>query len=323
MLRRHSFAWSVAGLLLLEASTGSAGAAERYGFESGAQGWEKSADTSSQAVTSVAPSSAWAAAGTNSLRLDCDLRESPAALQKGEAFVDMQNFPPYGSPYPADLDGVTVTLAAFCPPGSAGTNSEAWAHHLLAILVKDTNGYSLYDSGDNIVAGNTTQLLSLVVSTNVPQPYGYKDPLFNPKAIRYVGLKYEMKLEGGPYQGPVYIDAVSFDPVLPPLNIVDERYDFEQDSEGFEASTFVDNRAITSVVRSTAVAAGGAGSLQLNVQMIGSNPSYDDGEASVDMANFCPSARKFRPTSRARRSRSSCSALPARAGTAPRRMRCR
>jgi hypothetical protein len=205
---------------------------ERYGFESDQQGWAKTTDSGSLCVTNTLRTNTWAFGGSYSLELECDLKTSPVAYQKGEAEVDMEHYPPDPRvQYPINLEGRTVSMRVRCPAGAAGTNSQAWAHHRIMMFVKDQEGDAYYDTGHGIPTGANTMDLYLKVSTNTPQPWGWMHPSFDPTEVRFIGLKVEMKTEGGVYNGPLYIDSIAFDALEPEALATNSQHVYDMELE--------------------------------------------------------------------------------------------
>jgi hypothetical protein len=261
-------------------------AQERYGFEPGTQGWQVTTFSGSQAISSVARSPNQKFAGTYSLMLNTDLR-AVSPFSSGEVFVDMLNEPPYAVPIPVDLTGREVSIFVFCPTGSGGP---ANAPNGLQLIVKDSAFKSEYGTWTPIVE-NTWIKVALTPSTTVP-PQGSMEAGFNPAQIRVVGLKIGAAgnaAAGFRYLGPIYMDSVTFSaPAAPAPSIVNEQYSFNTNSHGFVASTYAQGLAVTNVIRATNIQAAGAGSLRMDVNLIGSNPTRNNGEIFVDMLQAPP-----------------------------------
>ncbi|HKQ79855.1 MAG TPA: hypothetical protein VJ810_39545 [Blastocatellia bacterium] len=258
---------------------------ERYGFESGAEGWKPTQNESSSAIQSVSKSPARKYIGNYSLRLELDLRGSHAMLSKGEAFVDMQNYPPYGVPIPIDLTGREISISVWLPAGLRGPDSSP---NGLQVFSKDVNFKSEYGAWENIQE-NTWMQVKLTPSTIIPTG-GTMDPGFDPTRIRIIGLKIgTADASTDSYKGELYIDSVCFStPPAPQPAVLNERYSFEQSDEGFVVSSDPQFQAITSHDRDRAQAANGTASNRLTIRLDGDESSRKAGEVYIDMLKSPP-----------------------------------
>ncbi|MDP2942028.1 MAG: hypothetical protein Q8O36_00725, partial [Candidatus Omnitrophota bacterium] len=251
---------------------------ERYGFETGTQGWVPSTYQYGQAITAVAQSSDRAVVGTYSLKMTTNLIGGSSTNASGEAYVDMRYNPPSGVIAPVDLQAQTVTAYVYCPTGSRGNPS---APNGVQIFVKDQNFNSLYGSWINIVENTWMQLTMTVNNAGA----------FDSTKVIVVGFKIGAGTGStATYSGPLYLDVVSFDIGTPeqpsPTN---QRYDFETGTQGWTYSTYQYGLAVTSVQQSATRAALGTYSLQLNTNLIGGSQTNSNGEAYVDMRYTPPS----------------------------------
>ena len=253
-------------------------ATERYGFETGTQGWVASDYQYGRAITAVAQSSDRAVVGAYSLKMTADLIGGSPTNANGEAYVDMRNNPPSGVLVPTNLQGQTVTAYVYCPTGSKGNPS---APNGIQLFVKDQNWNSLYGAWVNIVE-NTWIQLTLPVN-NVGS--------FDSTNVIVVGFKLGAGAgSSAVYSGPLYLDVVSFDVgATEQPSATDQRYDFETGVQGWTNSTYQYGQAVTSVVQSSVQAALGTYSLRLNTDLIGSDTYKSNGEAYVDMRYSPPS----------------------------------
>ncbi|MBN1270059.1 MAG: hypothetical protein JXB04_10750, partial [Kiritimatiellae bacterium] len=256
---------AAAGLVLLLA--GSAAAA-RYGFETGAEGWQPL--NWDPGCTNVAQSTFWGYGGSaHSLRMDLDL---VAAGDKGWANV---TFPA------AFLQGSQISMRVYCPAGASGTNPELWARTQLTLWARDADFHYQETTWDafRIPPGISTQYVYLTVtgaggfdSTNVTE-FGLR--------VYWQGY--------GAYHGPLYIDEAGFGPAYQIPVITNIQYDFEIDEDGFGPTDDPGNLAVTSVVRSTEITAAHSNAcLKLNANLNGNDSTRDAGEAWVDLQTCEP-----------------------------------
>ncbi len=264
----------------------SAGAAEaqlRYGFEAGTDGWRTNDAANVKAVKAISRVSTYKQSGTYSLKVDLDLQGSVSNWNSGETYVDMLNYPPFGIPAPANLEGKAISMYVFCPPSSIGNPSYP---NGLQVFVKDDAFKSEYGTWANITVGTTGawNLITLTPSTNAPAG-GYMDAGFNPKKIRMVGLKIGAG-SGSTYRyiGPVYLDTVSFDAVVPKFTApANQKYSFDTWTQGWEVNTSATAKAATNLLRATGIPSNTTGTLRINLDLVATNAPQREGEVFVIM----------------------------------------
>ncbi|MFH0953267.1 MAG: beta-galactosidase [Verrucomicrobiota bacterium] len=256
----------------------------RYSFETGTDGWVTNDAPTVKAVTNVARASTYRQVGSYSLRVGLKLQGSVSNWTSGETYVDMQNYPPYGVPVPADLLGKTIKMYVFCPPASYGDPSHP---NGLQIFVKDDQFRNEYSTWSNIVVGTTGAWNCLTFAPYTNSPY---DPGFNPRKVRIVGLK--VGAGSGStyvYAGPVYLDGVDF--ASSAANFVaptNEKYGFTTSPMGWEVSTDMTARAATNLLRITNPPSNATAALRINLKLVATNVPQRAGEAFVMMVNNPP-----------------------------------
>ena len=180
-----------------------------YSFENTYSGWIPQTFFDTMACVKVSHSTERAKDGQFSLKLDIVLTGNHEQNSRGEAWVDMRYFPPPAlqMPFtPLDLNNRTITMWVYAPSGAIGETNRP---NGLQIFVKDVHWNGSYSTWTNVVENEWVQL-SFTVS-NAAVEGGYIEPGFDPSQIIAVGVK--MAAGGGSaavYQGPIYVDAVSW-----------------------------------------------------------------------------------------------------------------
>ncbi len=192
----------------------------RYGFEPNKEGWEPLVYEGMTGIVSVAQSTNVAGEGTHSLRMNVKVNNTSTNRSKGVARVDMLWFPPPSVRAPFDLDGKTIRAFLYCPEGSESTKPAL--PNEAKIYVKSGTNYLAENGAASIIRNGTWIRLSLTPSTNEP-PGGYMKEGFDPKEIVELGVEINM----GTYTGALYLDAVNFEAVTPPMPPTQHGYDFE------------------------------------------------------------------------------------------------
>ena len=188
-----------------------------YGFESGAENWTQY--SWNPGITNVQPSTVWAYAGTNSLRVDCSLINDG---DKGWAGVSFD---------PVNLEGTTISFRVFCPTGSSGTNTQSWTWTQLRLWVKDKNYTYRETAWDafRIPMGASTQYVYYTI---------HSDGTFDSTNIIQFGLQVYWRGQGT-YQGPLYIDQAGFGaayvPPEPPQTITNTEHLYDMEAAAQEA----------------------------------------------------------------------------------------
>ncbi|MFH0772106.1 MAG: hypothetical protein V1933_05750 [Candidatus Omnitrophota bacterium] len=276
-MRKFFYLFWVSSLLII--SVAYSQPVERYGFENGTQGWVASDYQFGRAVSNVTQSSDRAVVGAYSLKAMVDLIGGSSTNASGEAYVDMRNNPPLGVITPINLQGQTLTAYIYCPVGSRG---DVTAPNGIQILLKDENWKSLYSKWINIVE-NSWIKLTLTINDTCD---------FDSTKVIVVGFKIGAGLgSSARYNGPIYLDTVSFDvggtPPMPSAE--NQRYDFETGIQGWADSNYTYGQAVVSVEQSSERAALGASCLRSNADLAGGDTHKSYGEAYVDMRYSPPS----------------------------------
>lgn len=182
----------------------------RYGFESADIFWVAQTYEDSQAVTAVGQSDKKKAKfGCYSLKLTVDLAGGHKNKSKGEAYVDMQFFPPPGVEAPVDLEGVPITVWVYVPGDAAGDPSKP---NGVQVFVKDKSGKNEYGSWFNLLDHYTDKWIptKLTPSKQTP-PMGDMDEGFDPSEIIVVGVKIGAGTNSmETYSGLIYVDGVTW-----------------------------------------------------------------------------------------------------------------
>ena len=179
----------------------------KYGFEYQWVPQSQDRDPNSLACTQVLFSDERAYEGHCSLKMMMDLVEGDEHKSKGEAWVDMLVYPPVGESVPVNLDGRTVSMRIYAPPGARWKPNKP---NGVQVFVKDDKGKNQYGSWDNVTEGVWFPI-SLKVSTFNP-PRGHTDLGFDPTRIAVVGVKMGTG-EGSKatYQGAIFVDGVNWE----------------------------------------------------------------------------------------------------------------
>ena len=257
-----------------------------YGFNSWTQGWGVATDPSLRGIAGVGQATNWAWMGAHSLRLDCDLRPT-ASNRQGRVLVDMQASPPAAVTVPVNLNRFRLYAHVKCPPGSRGTDPANPTR--FRILAGDANGRFLCDRW---LEPNPDAVIDyyVVLTTNAPGD-GCVDAGFDPSKIRWLGFDVGMP-EGstGVYQGPVYIDSVSFrappGAYAPPA---DQDLSFDANDEFFQVQTYHDSMAATNVLRVTGAPSNATGCLAIDLNLVGGHTNWSQGEILHDLLWYPPS----------------------------------
>ena len=180
-----------------------------YSFENFANGWTPEAYYSTMACIQVSNSTEIVKDGQYSLKLQMNLIGNNEQNNRGEAWVDMRNYPPSAAKNPfvsLDLNNRTITMWVYAPAGAIGDSSKP---NGLQIFVKDVHWNGSYSTWTNVVENEWVQL-SFTVSTSVVEN-GYMEQGFDPSQIIAVGLKMGAGGESTvAYQGPIYVDSVDW-----------------------------------------------------------------------------------------------------------------
>lgn len=180
----------------------------KYDFE---YQWVPQDYNDSQACTKVLFSEEQAYGGgknRHSLEMMMNLVSGDKHKSKGEAFVDMRNYPPVGEQIPLDMRGRTISVQIYAPWGAGGTPDKP---NGFQVFVKDANENSRSRYGPWYNAKEAEwQEITLRVSRDPPkiEEGEYMDTGFDPSKIAIVGVKMAAGRKG--YKGPVFIDAVSW-----------------------------------------------------------------------------------------------------------------
>lgn len=147
--------------------------------------------------------------GQYSLEMLMNLVGDNEQNDRGEAWVDMRNYPPLAVqvPFsPLDLNNRTITMWVYAPMGAIGDINRP---NGFQIFVKDVHWNGSYGTWTNVVENEWVQLSFTVGSSEAAN--GYMEQGFDPSQIIAVGLK---MAAGGDstavYQGPIYVDTVDW-----------------------------------------------------------------------------------------------------------------
>jgi serine/threonine protein kinase len=180
----------------------------RFGFEESDEKWGKQKAGDSQAVTAITRSPKKAKFGCHALELSVDLVGEHPNKSKGEAAIDLLNFPPAGVKAPLNLEGAEITVWVFAPRLAAGNPSHP---NGLQLFVKDLAGKSLYSGWVNLTDIVESWSPVTLVPGKEPPPSGYMDKGFNPRSLTQIGLKIGSGANSSAtYSGPIYLDGVSW-----------------------------------------------------------------------------------------------------------------
>jgi mannan endo-1,4-beta-mannosidase len=254
---------------------------QKYGFDTWTEGWAAGTNASMQAVTAVAYVSKTnmgvQAGGTGVLRIDLDLRPSPASNAQGRVWVNMQQDRVLAYDVPVNLSNRTMRYLLYWPSGgdaARGTNS-------YRMFVADADRRCQCFPWVNVSTGGILIDASLTVnSTN-----GTVDPGYDPTAVRYIGMDVRTAPGStGIYSGPVFVDGIRF--TAPPGYFTaptNQKFSFDTDNEGFQLQTYQDSQALTNRAWVTNAPLDHSGGLALHVHLDEDTTNFAKGEVFVDL----------------------------------------
>jgi hypothetical protein len=270
----------------------------KYGFEKADEKWENQTYKDSQAVTAVNQSKqGMAKFGCYSLELTVDLVGAHANKSKGEAYVNLVNFPPSGIKAPLNLEGIEITIWVFAPKRAIG---DSLYPNGLQVFVKDQQDKSEYGSWVNLT-GKTDQWVPIkLIPSKVMPKDGHKDPDFDPTILTQVGIKIGSGSNStATYAGPIYVDGVNWNANPPKVNVPtptcppdSSKFGFEKAGEKWEKQTYKDSQAVTAVNQSQKKAKFGCYSLELIVDLQGGHANKSKGEVYTSLRRFAPSGNE-------------------------------
>jgi hypothetical protein len=173
-----------------------------WDFESGTDDWIFQTYEDSQAVIAVEQSSFRSIWGGASLAMIVDLTAGDDHRSQGEAYVDLNRYPPPGIKVPVDLECKLTSCWVYVPTCGLGHPTEP---NLVELFVKDTNGRAEYGTPTRVVR-NRWFKVSLRPSTLEPYQ-GYMEPGFDPYAVTQFGIRFRAGSEDVTYRGKVFVDA--------------------------------------------------------------------------------------------------------------------
>lgn len=180
-----------------------------YSFENFANGWACQTFYSTMACIQASNSTDAVKDGQFSLEMQMNLIGDNEQNNRGEAWVDMRNYPPSAVEGPfssLDLSNSTITMWVYAPTGAIGDINRP---NGLQIFVKDVHYNGSYSIWENIVENEWVQLSFTVSSSAVEN--GYMEQGFDPTQIVAVGLKMGAgKGSIAGYQGSIYVDTVDW-----------------------------------------------------------------------------------------------------------------
>ena len=180
----------------------------KYDFE---YAWVPQDYNDSQACTQVLFSEEQAYGGgknRHSLKMMMNLVNGDKHKGKGEAFVDMRNYPLFGEHIPLDMRGRTISVQVYAPWGAGGTPDKP---NGFQVFVKDASKECRSRYGPWYNAKEVEwQEITMRVSRDPPKidEGESMDTGFDPSQIVIVGVKMAAGRKG--YKGPVFMDAVSW-----------------------------------------------------------------------------------------------------------------
>jgi hypothetical protein len=194
-----------------------------WDFESGTDDWIFQTYEDSQAVIAVEQSSFRSICGGASLAMIVDLTAGDDHRSQGEAYVDLNRYPPPGIKVPVDLECKPTSCWVYVPTCGLGHPTEP---NLVELFVKDTNGRAEYGTPTRVVR-NRWFKVSLRPSTLEPYQ-GYMEPGFDPHAVTQFGIRFRAGGEDVTYRGKVFVDACGWQRTKNPY----EENDHWQDAYG-------------------------------------------------------------------------------------------
>lgn len=196
----------------------------RYSFENTREGWVVETDPSSSGVLSVESSKLKNFSGDYGLKANLKLSREPSQPSQGEIRVDLESFAPGNDVGPLDLDGKVVTVWIWFPKTYEGDPKSPNGIQLFAKSVEeDSTGNeqwsSLYGMWINAAGQSTNWMkisLKILGKNQIAQELlkkMYVDENFNPKKVRFLGLKFAI---GGKasrttkFSGDIFVDCMSW-----------------------------------------------------------------------------------------------------------------
>jgi len=179
----------------------------KYHFERDKMGWTNTTTSGDKAITNVTQTSFPTRFGFGALKLDARLIGGNADYSKGEAKVDVVDYPAAGETNtpPYNLQNVPVSIWVYVPTGGAGPSSTP---NGLQIFFKDSTWKNWYGPWINITNENKWFRLEVTLGVTTPS---YVDAGFDMTKIRMIGIKYAAGSGStAVYNGPIYIDAVNW-----------------------------------------------------------------------------------------------------------------
>ncbi|MBU1075918.1 MAG: hypothetical protein KKH98_01410 [Spirochaetes bacterium] len=186
----------------------------KYNFESGlADGWIQSTFFDSRSISGVSASGVTSAVGDYSLCAAAHLVSGSDTLSKGEVYVDMRKYKPFGVlNIPLNLNSKTISVWTYVPGALSGPST---APNGIQVFVKDINYNNWYSSFYKIgtpVATNSWYKIEALLSTAAGN-YGFKDEKFDPEKIIIIGVKIGVADSSSNVNvnSQFYIDAISWE----------------------------------------------------------------------------------------------------------------
>jgi hypothetical protein len=181
----------------------------QYGFENEIEIWAARTHGDSQAVSTIGQSKKGTAKfGCYSLELVVDLAGGHKSKSKGEAYVDINRFPPSGITAPINLEGIQITAWVYMPNAAVGDRNNP---NGVQVFVKDQNGKGEYGSWFDSLDYTDRWIPIRLIPSKEPPQNGFMDNGFDPTKIVEVGIKIGAGANStATYAGPIYVDGVNW-----------------------------------------------------------------------------------------------------------------
>jgi hypothetical protein len=146
---------------------------------------------------------------SRSLKMMMELVSGDEHKGKGEAFVDMRDYPPVGEHVPVDMRGRTVSAYVYAPWGARGTPDKPTGFQVFVKSKSQDDKECRYGCWYNAREAEW-QEIKLRVSRDPPKTEDGESMTvgFDPSQIVIVGVKMAAGEKG--YKGPVFVDAVGW-----------------------------------------------------------------------------------------------------------------
>lgn len=188
-----------------------------YDFEQTRQGWVAESHSLTRGALSAKRSRLVAFSGEYSLKAELHLSKEAPEFTQAEIRVDIQSYPPEGMSWPLNFDNTEITVYVYVPEEFEGQAGSPNGIQVFAKSDKDVMGQtqwrSLYGQWVDAAGQSGDWIEVKLFISDTPRDGIYIEDGFNPKSIRFIGVKFGLGGDASAdvtFSGDVFVDCISW-----------------------------------------------------------------------------------------------------------------